>query len=182
MNAKVLYAAGGGIAAAAVALFFIIGPANIKLPGLPGDQTSGSAQPLDLVLTLKNVIAQQTTEKNATVQITFNAYNPNRNTAILETVHYTIYVDDIRMTSGDIGVSPQGFVASQGGIFPIVANSTVALKDSRTAVKSNLTAAAWDQMVAGAAQYRVDGTYAYKLTGTGFQFTAGEKEFSMTFP
>jgi hypothetical protein len=86
------------------------------------------------------------------------------------------------MTSGDIGVSPEGFVASQEGIFPIVSNTTVTLKDSRPSERNNLTADAWDSMFNGEAQYRIEGTFAYKLTGTSFQFSAGEKDFRLTYP
>lgn len=73
-------------------------------------------------------------------------------------------------------------MASQEGIFPVVSNTTVTLKDTQPSVRNNLTADAWDSMVKGDAQYRVEGTYSYKLTGTSFQFSAGEKEFLFTYP
>jgi hypothetical protein len=37
-------------------------------------------------------------------------------------------------------------------------------------------------MLAGDAQFRVEGFFAYKLTGSGFQFSAGEKDFVLTHP
>ena len=181
MNSKAIYAAGGGIAAAAIALFFVLGSGNVLFRGQTY-QGATQNQLLELQLSIQEISAKKIDDRNAEIQIIFNARNPNKNTAILETIHYSIYVGQNRMTLGDIGVSPEGFVASQEGIFPIVANTTVALKDTRVAVRNNLTANSWDSAVEGTAQYRVEGTYAYKLTGTGFQFNAGEKDFTLTFP
>jgi LEA14-like dessication related protein len=179
VNTKALYAAGAGIAVAAIAIFFVMGPGNIRLPG--GQQTA--PLPLaDLQLDLKEINVQKIDDRNANVQVVFTTYNPNRVTAILETIHYTLHVGEFQMTSGDIGVSPEGFVGSQAGTFTVIANSTVTLKDTQVAVRNNLTADSWDNMVEGDAQYRVDGNYIYRITGGNFETTPGEKEFSLTFP
>ncbi len=181
VNLKAIYLVGGGIAAAAVAIFFLLGPGNFALPGQnsqPGNQT----QVQDVQVSVKEILAEKTDDRNADVRITFDAYNPNRNTAILETIHYTIYVGRLRMTTGDIGVSPEGFIASQEGIFPIIANTSISLRDTKAVVRNNVTAASWDSMVEGTATYRIEGTYFFKLTGSGFQFSAGERDFIMTYP
>lgn len=180
MNTKVLYAAGVGIAVAAIAIFFMLGSGNIRLPG--GQQQGTPVTVAELQVDLKDIIVQRIDDRNANVQVIFTAFNPNRGTAILETIHYTLHVDQFQMTSGDIGESPEGFVGSQAGTFTVVSNSTVTLKDSRVAVRNNLTASSWDSMVEGDAQYRVDGTYIYRVTGGNFETTPGEKDFSVTFP
>lgn len=180
VNTKALYAAGGGIAVAAVAIFFVLGSGNIRLPG--GQQNAAPVQMAELQVDLQDIIVQRTDDRNANVQVVFTAYNPNRGTAILETIHYTLHVGNFQMTSGDIGVSPEGFVGSQAGTFTVVGNSTVTLKDTRVAVRNNLTADVWDSMVEGNAQYRVEGNYIFRVTGSNFETTPGEKEFSVTFP
>lgn len=180
MNTKALYAASGGIAAAAIAIFFILGSGNIRLPG--GQENAAPVPVAELQVVLKDIIVQKTDDRNANVQVIFTAYNPNRSTALLETIHYTLHVGQFQMTSGDIGTSPEGFVASQAGTFPIIANSTITLKDIKVAVRNNLTASSWDSMVGEMAEYRVEGTYAYRVTGGNFETTPGLKDFSMTFP
>jgi hypothetical protein len=180
VNTKALYAAGGGIAVAAIAMFFILGSGNIRLPG--GQQNAAPMQMAELQVKLQDIIVRQTDDNNANVQVVFTAYNPNRGTAILETIHYTLHVGQFQMTSGDIGTSPEGFVASQAGTFTVIGNSTVTLKDTRVAVRNNLTASSWDSMVGGDAQYRLDANYIYRVTGGNFETTPGEKEFSVTFP
>ncbi len=183
VNAKVIYVAAGGIAAAAIAVFFIMGMGNFML--LDNNEASPSesqTQIADLQLGLQDIVVEATDEENATVQIVFDVHNPNRSTALLEMIHYTLNVGQYQMTTGDIGISPEGFVSGQEDIFPIVGNSTVTLKDTKVAVRNNLTASSWDSMVDGTGQYRVEGSYSYRLTGSNFQTSYFEKEFALTFP
>lgn len=181
VNPKAIYAAGGGIAAVAVAIFFILGSGNLRLPG--GQENTAPVQLADLKVTLKDIVVQKKDDRNASVQVIFTAYNPNRSTVVLETIHYTLHVGQFQMTSGDIGVSPEGFLAGQPDTFPIVSNSTVTLRDTQVALRNNLTASSWDSMVDGTAEYTVNGASTYRLTGTNFQTNYVEnKEFSVTFP
>jgi hypothetical protein len=183
VNTKVIYVAAGCIAAAAVAVFFIMGMGNFRPLGnneaLPSESQTQIA---DLQLGLQDIVVEATDEENATVQVVFDVHNPNRSTAILEMIHYTLNVGQYQMTTGDIGISPEGFVSGQEDIFPIVGNSTVTLKDTKVAVRNNLTASSWDSMVDGTGQYRVEGSYSYRLTGSNFQTSYFEKEFALTFP
>jgi hypothetical protein len=183
VNTKVIYVAAGCIAAAAVAVFFIMGMGNFRPLGnneaLPSESQTQIA---DLQLRLQDIVVEATDEENATVQVVFDVHNPNRSTAILEMIHYTLNVGQYQMTTGDIGISPEGFVSGQEDIFPIVGNSTVTLKDTKVAVRNNLTASSWDSMVDGTGQYRVEGSYSYRLTGSNFQTSYFEKGFALTFP
>ncbi len=180
MNTKVIYAAAGGIAAVAVAMFFVTGMGNI----FPGGQQPNALREATVVappIGVKDITATKLDDKNAKVQITFTLDNPNKATVILETIHYTIFVDNSSITIGDVGQSAQGFVSSQGDLFPIVAGTTLTVKDTQTVVRSNQTGPAWDKMVSGNASYTISGTYAYRMTAN-LQTTADEKEFQLTFP
>ena len=44
------------------------------------------------------------------LQISFSVYNPNRGAAILETLTYGVYYDNVRLVSADIGSKPEGFI------------------------------------------------------------------------
>ena len=184
VNTKAIYAAGGGIAAVAIAIFFVLGTGNLRPPGSQNpDSSNPQAQPeANLEIAIRNITATSADDKNANVQISFTAHNPNTSTVTLETIHYTLYVGEFRMTSGDIGVSPEGFLAGQPDTFPIVSGSTITLRDKQVATKNNLTTSAWDSMVEGTAKYRVEGNYAYRVTGGNFQTNYYPKEFNMTFP
>ncbi len=182
MNTKVIYAAAGGIAAAAIAIFFIMGIGNFRPLGTSEAPGTSQTPIADLQLVLRDIVVEKTDEENATVQVVFDIHNPNRSTAILETIHYTLDVGQYQMTTGDIGVTPEGFVSGQEDIFPIVGTSSVTLKDTKVAVRNNLTASSWDSMVDGTGQYNVEGIYSYRLTGSNFQTSYYEKGFTLTFP
>nr|MDQ3718738.1 hypothetical protein [Thermoproteota archaeon] len=175
MNIKVIYAIAGGITAAAIAIFFIMGMENFRPLGNNETPNTSQSQIADLQIQISDILVNKTDEENASVQVVFDVHNPNRSTAILETIHYTLNVGQYQMTTGDIGVRPEGFVSGQEDIFPVVGNSTVTLRDTQVAVRNNLTAGSWDSMVDGTAQYHVEGSYSYRLTGTNFQTSYYEK-------
>ncbi len=182
MNTKIIYALAGGIAAIVIVLFFAMELGNILPLGNIAAPSTSQTQIADLQLGLRDVIVEKTNEDDANVQVVFDIHNPNRSTAILETIHYTLNVGQYQMTSGDIGVNPEGFVAGQENVFPIVGNGNVTLKDTKVAVRNNLTANSWDSMIDGTGQYRVEGSYSYRLTGSNFQTSYFEKGFRLTFP
>ena len=132
-------------------------------------------------LSVNNLAANQTADNIAEIQVVFDAYNPNMGTVILEAIQYNVFVDNMRVISGDIGEKPEGFVASQEGIYPIIGNGTVTLKDVQTVERNDLNAAIWDKIVDGRANYIINGTYSYKQTSS-FQATGGDMEFNLTFP
>jgi hypothetical protein len=181
VNTKAIYALAGGIAAAGIAIFLIIGMGNFRPLGNIEGPDMSQTQIADLQLGLRDIVVEKTDEENANVQVVFDVHNPNRRTAILEMIHYTLNVSQYQMTTGDIGVSPEGFVSGQADIFPIVSNSTITLRDTQVAVRNNLTASSWDSMVDGTGQYRVEGSYSYRLTGSNLQTSYYEKGFALTF-
>jgi hypothetical protein len=66
------------------------------------------------------------------LQISFSVYNPNRGAAILETLSYGVYFDNVRLASADIGSKPEGFIDSLSSVYPIIGNQTITLKDAQT--------------------------------------------------
>lgn len=187
MNTKTVYATAGGIAAVAIAIFFVLGQGQGNLSFLRTGQNMQNTIPQNqsaqaLQLTINKIAVNKTSNNNANVQVIFNVSNPNKSTVTLETIHYTVYIGQFKMTSGDIGTSPEGFVAGQENVFPIIPDSAITLKDTQRAVRNNLTANSWDSMVEGNTHYRVEGTYSFRTTSSSFQTGYYEKDFTLTFP
>ena len=89
---------------------------------------------------------------------------------ILDGIRYNVYVNNVLMTSGNIGTeAPEDVIRSDNG-FPIIGNSAVTLKDTQAVQKNNINAASWDKMAAGVgsaatkASYLINGTYSYRQT------------------
>ena len=182
MNIKAIYAVGGAIVAVAVAIFLIAGTGvlsnNNFQKGL-NQNPSNSTQPIKL--SIKNIAAKQIGNKTANIQVTFNAYNPNKGTVILEAITYNLFANGIHLASGDIGAKLEGFIASQEGVFPIIGNGTVILKDTRAIHQNSLIANSWNKVVNSKANYLINGTYSYKQTSS-LQATGEDKDFKLTFP
>jgi len=183
VNSKALYAAGGGIAVAAIAIFFILGSSNIHLPvGQFGNQTSQQIQQLEPQLSISNVTIVKLDNGTANARVSFVMNNPNSNPLYLEALQYTLTVNGIRMAGGDIGGSPEGFVASSADLTPIPSMTSVRLNDQTPiVVRNSVNAESWDSMIEGNAKYEVTGFYAYRGTSR-LETTTGEKDFSLTFP
>ena len=158
MRLKVIYAAGGGIVAFAIVVFVI---------NSTGTHTNNNAGPTNttaspLLISLKEIVPNQINNHSATIHVSFNATNPNKGTAILEAIEYDILADGKRIVSGTIGTRLEGFVASSAGIYPIVGDGSVILKDSQLFQKTNSTANTWNRVVEGKADYVVTGTMSYR--------------------
>ncbi len=181
MNTKTaVYAAGGGLAAFAIVVYVIFGT------GMFGGEQSGSNQSvsnmtLPITLSIKDVVPTQITNRNASIEVAFNAHNPNQGTAILEAIQYNILVDGKRIASGSIGNRLEGFLASSADIYPVIGGGSVLLKDKQVVEKINSTPDAWTKIKEGKASYVVTGTYSYKEL-SGLQASSGDRDFKFVFP
>jgi hypothetical protein len=184
MNTKAIYALGGGIAILGIAIFLVMGT------GFFGGNTNSNKQQTNqnslkdsvpLSLSIKNITVNKINNNAANIQVLFNAYNPTRGTVILESIQYNLLVNDKRIISGDIGEKLEGFVTSSQGIYPIISNSTVTLKDKQVSERNNAIASIWDKMVSNKIRYTVKGTYSYKQTSS-LQSVSADKDFNLTYP
>ena len=132
------------------------------------------------------------------LQISFSVYNPNRGAAILETLTYGVYYDNVRLVSADIGSKPEGFIDSLGSVFPIIGNQTITLRDTQTLsedgssllgpngtlLQNSSTPTSDSGMTKGETMpksYVINGTTSISLH-RGTQSQASETPFSFQFP
>ena len=136
-----------------------------------------SAEEKLIEISLRNMSAQPQQDQ-IDIQLAFDAFNPGtRSTVILENIHYYVYVNNSLLVAGDIGSKPEGFVTSQQGIYPVVANGTVTLKDRKTVQAEALDTDILNEIVNKSAAYQVNGTYSYTQTSS-LQAVDGENEFN----
>src|SRR5712691_3110086 len=176
MRLKLIYATGGGIVAITITIF-IVSSTGTHSNNNAG-QTNTTAVPL--TLSIRDIVPNQINNHSATIQVSFNATNPNKGTAILEAIEYDILVDGKRIVSGTIGTRLEGFVASSAGIYPIVGDGSVILKDSQIFQKNNSTGITWNKVVEGKANYVVTGTISYREISS-LQANATDRNFKLVF-
>src|SRR5215217_2116476 len=166
MKRKAIYALGIGITAAAVIILVV---ARVTAPSDTSSTREGRVDSLESLnnfegidIAIKNVTAEQDRDNEVNIQIQFRAFNPNKSTVILEAITYNVFANNTRIVSGDIGEKLEGFVASQESVFPIIANSSITLKDSHNLQPSEFLSADLKEILNGKAHYTINGTYSYK--------------------
>jgi len=180
MNTKTaVYAAGGGLAAFAIVVY-VFGT-GMFVGVQSGSNKSVSNMTLPITLSIKDVVPTQINNRTASIEVAFNAHNPNQGTTILEAVQYNILVDGKRISSGSIGNRLEGFLASSADIYPVIGGGSVILKDKQTVEKINTSPETWTKIKEGKASYVVTGTYSYKEL-SGLQANSGDRDFKFVFP
>lgn len=181
MNTKTaIYAAGGGLAAFAILIYVIFGT-GIFVGVQNGSNQNVLNNTPPITLSIKDVVPTQINNRSASIEVAFDARNPNQGTSILEAIQYDISVDGKRIVSGNIGNRLEGFLASSAEIFPVIGGGSVILKDKQFAERKNSTPDAWTKIVEGKASYLVTGTYSYKQL-SGLQANSGDTDFKLVFP
>jgi hypothetical protein len=183
MRLKAVYAAGSGIAAFIIVVFIIYNTGthtnNISSSSNSnGRQANNIAMPL--MLSVKSIVPSQLNDHLASIGISFNATNPNRGTAILEAIEYHILVDNKIVSLGTIGERLEGFLASSAGIYPIIGDGSVILKDKQLFQKNNSTAIIWNKVIEGKANYIVIGTMSYRQISS-LQASSIDKDFRLVY-
>lgn len=174
INKKIIFSAIGIIAVAVIIMSLSQG-SNFKF------NQEAVTEAKDLEISLKNVSITNIDNNNIKVNPIFNVYNPNQGTLILENIHYNVNLENTRIASGDIGQRPEGFVDSSAGIYPIIGNGTVTLKDDKTIQKDNRIENVWNKITDESSSFQVNGSFAYRQTSS-FQAFGGEIDFDLTYP
>jgi len=174
INKKIIFSAIGIIAVAVIIMILSQG-SNFKF------NQEAVTEAKDLEISLKNVSITNIDNNNIKVNPIFNVYNPNQGTLILENIHYNVNLENTRIASGDIGQRPEGFVDSSAGIYPIIGNGTVTLKDDKTIQKDNRIENVWNKITDKTSSFQVNGSFAYRQTSS-FQAFGGEIDFDFTYP
>ena len=174
INKKIIFSAIGIIAVAIVIMILSQG-SNFKF------NQEAVTEAKDLEISLKNVSITNINNNNIKINPIFNVYNPNQGTLILENIHYNVNLQNTRIASGDIGQRPEGFVDSSAGIYPIIGNGTVTLKDEKTIQKDNRIESVWNKITDETSSFQVNGSFAYRQTSS-FQAFGGEIDFDLIYP
>ncbi len=135
-----------------------------------------------IVISIKNVTVEPIDSSHSNLQITFDAHNPNRGTIILESIQYKVLVNDSEIASGEIGERLEGFLESQGNVFPVIASGNVTLKDIDQIARNSENSDIWNRLSMNQMEsYQVNGTYSFSQTST-LQASGGDQSFTLSFP
>ena len=111
MNPRIFVGAAAGVLAVILVVFTLTGTSVVSdVGGGFFSPSTQEVQPLDIEFFYFSII--EITEKQATLEVKFKFSNPNFKSIMLHNVKYSIYHDDVKIVVGEIGSSPEGFLAS----------------------------------------------------------------------
>jgi hypothetical protein len=135
-----------------------------------------------IILSVENITVEPIDSTQSRLQVIFDAYNPNIGTIILESIQYKVLVNNSEVASGEIGERLEGFLASQGNVFPVISSGTVTLTDTDLLTRNSGNAELWEELNSNEIEsYQVDGSYSFSQTST-LQASGGDRSFSLIFP
>jgi hypothetical protein len=174
---KLIFAAAGGIAVAAIIVFLVI------LPGiLPAQQERPQVQVIPPVVTVTEVSVANVQADRADVTVKFAASNPNQRSIYMETLEYSLFINNNEMARGQWGEIADGFVVGSQGLLIVAGGSSPIPAVTTSVPRNSQIGEEWDIMVDGSATYTLTGSSAYRLTQSNLETSVHEDMFSLTFP
>ena len=170
VNPRIFVGAAAGILIAIIVVFTLTGTSVIS--DVEGGFFSPSTQQqvLPLEMELFDLSVLEVTEKQATLEIKFKVSNPNFKSVMLQHIKYSVYHNDVRIAIGELGSSPEGFLASPN--YFVIRNERPSLIGEKfTITNTGNTPELWETLTKNELNWRVSGEAFFNLSS----ITAGQE-------
>ena len=169
MNPRILVGAVAAVLIAIIAVFTLTGTSVVS--DVEGGFFSPSTQEvLPLTIELFDFSVLEITEKQATLEVKFKFSNSNFKSVMLQHVKYSLYHNDVRIAVGELGVAPEGFLASPN-YFIITNERPVPIGEKLTIMNTGNTPELWEALAKNELNWRVSGEAFFNLSS----ITAGQE-------
>jgi len=125
---------------------------------------------LPLEIELFDFSVLEVAEKRATLEIKFKVSNPNFKSVMLQHIKYSVYHNDARIAAGEVGSSPEGFLASPN-YFIILNERPSIIGEKFTIMNTGNTPELWETLTKNELNWRVSGEAFFNLSS----ITAGQE-------
>ena len=119
---------------------------------------------------LQDLSVLEVSEKEATLELKFRISNPNFKSVMLQHIKYLIYHNDLQVEVGEIGTSPEGFLASPN-YFLILNERPSIIGEKFTIKNSGNNPELWEALSKNTLNWRVTGEAFFNLSS----LTAGQE-------
>ena len=169
MNPKIFVGAAAGILAVILVVFTLTGTSVVSDVG-GGFFSPSTQEVLPLEIELFDFSVLEVAEKRATLEIKFKVSNPNFKSVMLQHIKYSVYHNDDRIAAGEIGSSPEGFLASPN-YFIILNERPSLIGEKFTITNTGNTPELWETLNKNELNWRVSGEAFFNLSS----ITAGQE-------
>ncbi len=169
MNPKIVVGGVAGVLIAIIVVFTLTGTSVVSDVG-GGFFSPSTQQVFPLEIELFDLSILEVTEKQATLEIKFKVSNPNFKSVMLQHIKYSVYHNDARITTGGLGTTPEGFLASPN--YFIILNERPSLVGEKfTIMNTGNTPELWEALAKNELNWRVSGEAFFNLSS----ITAGQE-------
>ena len=171
MNPKIVVGGVAGVLIAIIVVFTLTGTSVISdVEGGFFSPSSQGQQVLPLAMELFDISILEVTDERATLEIKFKVSNPNFKSVMLQHIKYSVYHNDDRIAAGEIGSSPEGFLASPN-YFIILNERPSLIGEKFTITNTGNTPELWETLNKNELNWRVTGQAFFNLSS----ITAGQE-------
>ena len=171
VNPKIFVGAAAGILVVILVMFTLTGTSVVSdVEGGFFSPSSQGQQVLPLAMELFDISILEVTDERATLEIKFKVSNPNFKSVMLQHIKYSVYHNDDRIAAGEIGSSPEGFLASPN-YFIILNERPSLIGEKFTIMNTGNTPELWETLNKNELNWRVSGEAFFNLSS----ITAGQE-------
>ena len=171
MNPKIVVGGVAGVLITIIVVFTLTGTSVISdVEGGFFSPSSQGQQVLPLAMELFDISILEITDERATLEIKFKVSNPNFKSVMLQHIKYSVYHNDDRIVAGEIGSSPEGFLASPN-YFIILNERPSLIGEKFTITNTGNTPELWETLNKNELNWRVSGEAFFNLSS----ITAGQE-------
>lgn len=171
MNPKIVVGGVAGVLITIIVVFTLTGTSVISdVEGGFFSPSSQGQQVLPLAMELFDISILEVTDERATLEIKFKVSNPNFKSVMLQHIKYSVYHNDDRIAAGEIGSSPEGFLASPN-YFIILNERPSLIGEKFTITNTGNTPELWETLNKNELNWRVSGEAFFNLSS----ITAGQE-------
>ena len=170
MNPRIFVGAAAGALVVILILFGFSG--SVSDIGKGGFLTPSTEEQIiyPVEIELHDLTVLEVSEKEATLELKFRISNPNFKSVMLQHIKYLIYHNDLQVEVGEIGTSPEGFLASPN-YFLILNERPSIIGEKFTIKNSGNNPELWEALSKNALNWRVTGDAFFNLSS----LTAGQE-------
>ena len=114
------------------------------------------------------LLFQKISERSATIEISFEIFNPNTRSVIVQTMDYQLfetgYSESEQISGGEIGSRPTGMVEFGSNYYTLLGENSIILRDKIVLKNTGNTPDLWNAFEENTASWRVSGDVFYNLS------------------
>lgn len=178
MNPKIFVGVAVAVIGIVIALFVTSGSTivnELSQKGLsPQNETPLTIEPLKV--TLSDISIEDIEDTDATISVKLQVTNPNTRTALLHSLKFQLYANDLKIATSEVGEQGEGFIIGSN-YFTLLPGQPTSLSDKITIKNSGNFPELWSAFEKNDVSWHISGDAFYSMssmTSGGEQHTKFE--------